>query len=261
MPTKFGQQKKINELLGLLGLNPLEQSMYLNGISMPPRPVSALAKQTGATRQNAYNVVRSLQEKGLCWNLGGEYGRKIMFAEPDKLMELYASQLKKLSSIESELKSASKELAQKKYTGPIVQTRVQYFEGIEGVRKLYSDSLTTKEKLIRTAVYQGIYERFGREYVDNYIQERYKRKIKNKIMYAHPLERFNALYEPDPTNNREVRIPPKSVNFDSMIMIYDSRVAIITMAKEIFGTLIESVDYSNTMKSWFDTIWGISKEK
>lgn len=260
MPEKFGQQKKIQDLLTLLGLNAMEQKMYLHGISLPPRPVSALAKYIGTTRPNAYNVVKSLEDKGLCWNLGGEYGRKIMFAEPEKLLVLYSNKIKELQSIEADLKVVSTELKSKKYAGPIVQPRVQYFEGVEGVRKLYSDSLTTKEKLIRTAVYQGIYERFGKSYVDNYIQERYKRKIKNKILYAQSLAVFNKNYEPDPTSNREVRIPPKSINFDSMIMIYDSRVAIITMDKEIFGTLIESVDYSNTMKSWFDTIWGLSRE-
>jgi hypothetical protein len=142
----------------------------------------------------------------------------------------------------------------------VIQPRVQYFQGTEGVKKLYTDSLTSKDKLIRTAVYEGIYERFGTEYVTNYIKERYKQNIQNKILYAESLGVFNQKYESDPTNNRQVRIPPTSINFDSMIMIYDSRVAIITMANEIFGTLIESVDFSNTMKSWFDTIWDMSKE-
>ncbi len=261
MPTKIGQLKNNAEILNKIGLNEMEQGMYLYGITVTPLPVSALAKQIRITRSNAYNVIQSLQSKGLCWNLGGEYGRKIMFAGPEKLLELYNETVSGLKDLGPQLKSLSDDLKKHKYSGPVVQPRVQYFEGNEGVKKLYSDSLSTKDGLIRTAVYQGIYERFGEEYVDNYIKERYRRRIKNKILYAHPLEVFNKNYEPDPTNNREVRIPPKSINFDSMIMIYDSRVAIITMSNEIFGTLIESVDYSNTMKGWFDTIWGISKDK
>ncbi len=261
MPTEFGQQNNTALILSRLGVTEIEQRVYLQGITSPPLVVSALAKLTGLTRSNAYNVIESLEEKGLCWNLGAEYGRKIMFAGPEKLLSLHSEKLSDLKKLEADVKKLSESLGKKKYKGPIVQPRVQYFEGTEGVKKLYRDSLTSKEKLVRTAVYEGIYERFGKEYVTNYIKDRSKWGIKNKILYAESLEGFNKKYEADPTNNREVRIPPKSINFDSMIMIYDSRVAIITMAHEIFGTLFESVDFSNTMKGWFDTIWSISKEK
>lgn len=260
MPTKIGRQEKISLILSKLGLNELDQKVYLYGITVPPLAVSALAKQVGITRSNAYNVIESLQSKGLCWNLGAQYGRKIMFAEPEKLIDLYEEKISEFKRLEQDIKNISKELKSKKYDGPITQPRVQYFRGTEGVKKLYSDSLSTKDKLIRTAVYEGIYERFGKEYVTDYIKSRYKLGIKNKILYAEPLKGFDKKYEADPTHNRDVRVPPKSINFDSMIMIYDSRVAIITMANEIFGTLIDSVDFSNTMKGWFDTIWGISKK-
>ncbi len=261
MPTEFGQHENTALILGKLGLSDIEQKVFLFGITVPPLAVSALAKQVGVTRSNAYNVIETLQSKGLCWNLGAEYGRKIKFADPEKLLSIYEEKVAALKSLEEEIKKLSSELKTERYSGPVVQPRVQYFKGTEGVKKLYSDSLTSKDKLIRTAVYQGIYERFGTEYVTDYIKQRYKMGIKNKILYAEPLEEFNKKYESDPTKMREVRIPPKTINFDSMIMIYDSRVAIITMANEIFGTLIESVDYSNTMKGWFDTIWGISSEK
>ncbi len=260
MPTEFGQLHKTASILTKLGLSEIEQKVYLYGISVPPLAVSALAKQAGLTRSNAYNVIDSLQSKGLCWNLGAEYGRKIKFAEPERLVVLHQEKIASLKEMEKEIEDLSEALKEEKYSGPVVQPRVQYFQGTEGVKKLYTDSLTSKDKLVRTAVYEGIYERFGTEYVSNYIKERYNRGIKNRILYAESMDAFDKKYESDPTNNREVRIPPKSINFDSMIMIYDSRVAIITMANEIFGTLIESVDFSNTMKSWFDTIWGISKE-
>ncbi len=260
MPTEFGQRDSTALILGKLGLSEIEQKIYLYGISVPPLAVSALAKQAGLTRSNAYNIIDSLQSKGLCWNLGAEYGRKIKFAGPEKLISLHQEKISALKELEKDVENLSNILKENKYSGPVVQPRVQYFQGTEGVKKLYTDSLTSKDKLVRTAVYEGIYERFGTEYVANYIKERYKRGIQNKILYAESLGAFNQKYESDPTNNRQVRIPPQSINFDSMIMIYDSRVAIITMANEIFGTLIESVDFSNTMKSWFDTIWEISKE-
>jgi sugar-specific transcriptional regulator TrmB len=261
MPTEIGQQNNTALILSKLGLNDIEQKVYLFGISVPPLAVSTLSKQAGLTRSNAYNVIESLQTKGLCWNLRAAYGRRIMFAGPEKLLSLYQEKISVLKELEKDVEKLSILLKDSKYTGPITQPRVQYFQGTEGVKKLYTDSLTSKDKLVRTAVYEGIYDRFGKEYVSNYIKERYKRGIKNKILYAESLSAFDKIYEYDPTHNREVRVPPKSVNFDSMIMIYDSRVSIITMSNEIFGTLIDSVDFSNTMKGWFDTIWNISKDK
>ncbi|MCF7865416.1 MAG: hypothetical protein K9M11_02850 [Candidatus Pacebacteria bacterium] len=259
MTKEFGQQKKTIEILSKLGLNEGERNVYLYGIKMPPIPVSTLAKHVGITRPNAYNILALLQEKGLCWNLGAQYGRKIMFAPPEKILTLYQKKLTELTALEDEVKKMSTSLKDKKYTGPIVQPRVQYFQGVEGVKKLYFDSLTTKEKLIRTAVYKGTNERLGRAFTDDYIRHRYGAGIKNVLLYAKSMAEFNKDYEHDPTFNRDVRVPPKTVNFDSTIMIYDSRVAIITMSDDMFGTLIESVDFSNTMKGWFDTIWNNSK--
>ncbi len=260
MPTKIGQQENAAELLEQLGLSCPEQRLYLYGITVPPQPVSMLAKHVGNTRSNTYNIVYSLEEKGLCWNLGSEYGRKIMFAEPQKLVALHAEKMKQLESLKGKIDQFTETLKKSKYSGPIAQPRVQYFEGKEGVKRLYTDSLNTKEKRIRTALYQGIFERMGKEFVAQYIQERYSRGISNKILYAQSRKAFDTIYGDDPTNNREVRMPPKTITFDSMILIYDSKVAIITMKNEVFGTLIESVDYSSTMKSWFDTIWSVSKE-
>ncbi len=263
MTKEFGQQKKAfdkpAQIMSKLGLNEGEQNMYLYGIKMPPMQVSALAKHVGVTRPNAYNIIALLQEKGLCWNLGAQYGRKIMFAPPEKILTLYQKRLAELSDMEEEVREMSVSLEDKKFSGTIVQPRVQYFQGTEGVKKLYFDSLTTKEKKIRTAVYKGTNERLGRKFMDDYIKHRYEAGIKNVLLYPKSMVKFNEDYRHDPTFNRDVRIPPKTVNFDSTIMIYDSRVAIITMSDDMFGTLIESVDFSNTMKGWFDTIWNNSK--
>jgi sugar-specific transcriptional regulator TrmB len=181
MTTEFGQHKNITATLSKLGLNDLEQKVYLFGTTVPPLPISSIAKHVGTTRPNAYNIIDSLQAKGLCWNLGTQYGRKIKFAPPDRLLELHKEKIKMLQSLEDEIKNLNKSLKDKTYTGAMVQPRIQYFQGTEGVKKLYSLGLTTRDGVIRTAVYEGLYERFGKEYVTDYIRQRCEKKIKSKI--------------------------------------------------------------------------------
>ncbi len=260
MPTDFGQQNKTKELLTQIGLTDTEQEAYLYGISRPPLSVSILAKQLGFTRSNMYNVITSLQDKGLCWSLGGEYKRKIQFAKPEMLGELCNRRIKEAQSLSKEVSVLAKNLEDQAYSGAISQPKIQYFEGKEAVRKLYSSSLSTQEGSIRTAVSDKLFEQIGEDYVQEYVDSRLSMGIKNKILYAESLENFKYTYKPDPRGNREVRRPPENIKFDSMMLIFDTKVAIITLANETFGTLIESVDYSNTMKSWFDAIWEMSDE-
>ena len=76
--------KKIRSFLNKLDLNEKEITMYLKGISLPPQHVSQLGKLCNLTRTNAYDVVKKLEEKGLCHNLGSLYGRKIENASSER---------------------------------------------------------------------------------------------------------------------------------------------------------------------------------
>src|SRR3989344_5500327 len=87
--THFMPEKNIEQIKKFLlkfGLDSKESSVYLQCLSSGPEHVSRIAKACGLTRTNAYDIVKKLEARGLCYNMGSLYGRKIK-ANPPKHLE------------------------------------------------------------------------------------------------------------------------------------------------------------------------------
>jgi hypothetical protein len=50
------------------------------------------------------------------------------------------------------------------------------------------------------------------------------------------------------------------VFYAAMIMIYDNRVAMISTQKENFGFILESKEFSSTLRSWFEFMWKLGSK-
>ncbi len=259
MTISDGQQQTIELISQLTGLSLLDTEIYVTGISLPPLPVAIFAKRCGITRQNAYNILSRLNDAGLVTNISGAAGRYVQIAPTDNIQRLVGQRLHNLSKESELLPSILSSIEKTKYSGPIKKARVSYFEGLGGIQNLYRKTLQTKEKVLRTLSHEDIFSRLGEDFTLDYIAERKKRGIHNKVIQNKPTSRFKSVYKNSILENRDYRIPPKDMIIDSVIVIYDESVVLITLQSEIFGTHIESTDYSRTMKSWFDTIYTASK--
>ena len=254
--------QNIQGLLKKIGLQEKEITVYLYGLSHPPLPVSVLGAGCHLSRTNTYDVVKSLSEKGLCQSISGEYGRKIVMTPPKEFLKILNRRKNEISLLEDELQESLTEFSAHLYRGPVVHPRVTYFEGVEGLRKLFATSLQTQSKKLSTILsLQNVIDVLGREFVLQYTKDRVSRGVyartlrPNRIHDSHPLmtEHKHAL--------REVRYLPKTVKTDAGVLIFDNKVAFITTYEQPFGTLIESIDFATTMQSYFDTLWIISKVK
>jgi len=55
-----------------------------------------------------------------------------------------------------------------------------------------------------------------------------------------------------------MRYAPADFQAPLYLAIYGQRVAFITSKKEQLGFIVQSADFSTTMKSLFDTLWKVS---
>jgi len=134
---------------------------------------------------------------------------------------------------------------------------VRFFEGWEGIRCVYENTLTAESEILNFAN-SAIVRAHWKEYDREYVAERVKRGIHLRGI-APDDETGRRVQGQDRENIREIRlVPAEEFNFDNEINIYDHKVAIVsfgTKPHDLFGIIIESKEVSETQKQIFEMAW------
>ena len=144
-----------------------------------------------------------------------------------------------------------------------MRPKVTFFEGREGIKKIYDDALECKSKQLKEIVRVRQHnEAVGDAFIKEFIKKRIARGIVTHNL--HP--KSGDLYTSergmeDPKLKRYVRYLPPNVFYAAMIMIYDHKVAMVSTKEENFGFIIESKQFSSTLSAYFDFMWGLGSKE
>lgn len=243
-----------NKLLINLGLTEDEATIYnvlLEGGFMPARTV---AIRSNLGRPLTYKILDDLIIKKVVEKK--ETGGKISLFAPVHPRELEMLLEKKKEDIENTKKALDESIGQmiSKYNLFVGKPNVQFFEGLEGIKKVALDSLSSQTDIcsfIDTDTLLEIYPDLNKEYVGKRLNNNVKKKI---ISTDSPIVREIA--KTDDKNFTEQRIVKKKIHFATIVMIYDNKVSFITLdPKKHIGVIIEDPDIYKTNKAIFDYIW------
>ncbi len=252
---------KIKDFLHKAGLDDKEAKAYVFLVSNGPHTASLIAKACGLTRTNAYDVIKKLEAKGLCFNLGAQYGRKIKANQPRELSELLELKAKEISRLKNDLHEILPVFNALDSYKPALQSQVSYFSGREGVRKMIRMSLVSKDKsLIIAGSELDMIRSLGEDFLIDFHTRRSSRKIKLQALRPGKERGAHEAFTEDQKYNREIRIRPEgAIKLKSTMIIWDSYVAFCSVEGDIFGTLIENESLAIMLRSWFAFIWKQSK--
>ena len=96
----------------------------------------------------------------------------------------------------------------------------------------------------------------GRTFLKRHVQKRVARHIRTRAIRVRETEIDEELYRPYKKYLREVKYAPDWFKAPTGVFIYRKRVSLVSTSEEGFGVIIESQDYHETMKNWFELIWG-----
>ena len=250
-----------------LGLTEKEAKLYLTLLEVGPNPVSSIARKAGITRTTAYAALETLKEKGLVSTIEERGIQQFAPVSPHKLEEYAKHHKEQAERNYEELKTVMPML--KSLTGDLVmKPRVQYFEGVEGIKTIYKDTIDVlkefpKRKRIKYAYSSAPrVESELRSFLDDYIKLRKKEGVKMQGILPDS-KRSWEFHENAQKNNAEVRIMPRdlSIEFDFEINIYGDKLSIMSLKKDrLHGIIIESPEIVATQKVLFDIIWRASKK-
>ena len=252
--------EKINKILKNIGLSDTETIIYLAGLSYKTIGVKELEKQTKIKRPTIYHALDTLQVKGLVSKKS--IGPKMVYTmtKPENIERLISNEITRLENQKNDLQEIVPLLNQRLEQNES-EVKVSHFEGIEGIKLVVEEALYARNRhwdILSPA--KNFFSEFDKDYAKYYIETRKKRGLTARSLWENKLG--SRILTAEEIKLRNPRYLPANMQgkFNTVIIIFDDKVAYISSIKELSAILIQSKDIVNTMKVMFDGLWEISKE-
>ena len=245
----------LSEKLNSLGLSKRESSVYLATLQLGRGTVSQISRKAGINRTTGYDILDSLMRNGLVRISGKEPKQEYVAESPSNILKLL---IKKIEDTQKQLELA-REFVPTLESMHKVEKRaeVRFYEGIEGLKQVYEDTLTSTEPIVAYAAYEDMHATLG-DYFPTYYTRRAKKDISIRgIVPGTPASFERAVHNTD--EKRDIAIIPKEL-FDITpdIEIYDNKMVIASWRDKL-GIIIESAEIAHAMKKVFELAFAEAK--
>jgi len=246
----------INNVLQSIGLNGKEIEVYLVALELGIQPASTIARRVKIPRNTTRFILDKLVDKGVIKKTKRANTQLYSPEEPKNLINLLERQRVELNSgIDKKINQLNEVMAEleSRYRPESTKPKVTFYEGDEGLVKVYEDTLTSSENLRSFANFDSMHG-----VLPDYFKTYYNRRVKNniKIRSIHPNTPLaHEKTKHDKKEWRESRlITADQYWFTPEIQFYDNKVS-ITSLKEKLGIIIESQEIYEAMVVAFELAW------
>ncbi len=241
----------LNEL-EKFGFTTKEAKIYLTLLELGTVTVSSIAKKSSINRSTSYVILDKLSKNGLV-SISEKSGIKLYTAvSPDRLISIAEDSIKKYSELAQVAKKIQPEL-KSLYVGIGPKPKFQFFEGAEGLRTAYDDSLTSTETIRSFASVKNIHELIL-GYFPDYYQRRLLKKIKTRTIFPDTLHAKSRIRRDNEELRKSVLVSSKKYGFTPEINIYDNKVVFMSLIEK-FAVIIESAEIADSLKKIFELSW------
>lgn len=251
--TIFAMPNDVRKTLEKLGLKESEIAVYFTCLQNKQGLfVAEITKLTGIKRSTVNLILERLARKGfVTFHLDGS--RKLFSAEsPEALLFQFEDSLNDLRHLIPLLRIAS---------GNDKKTKIRFFEGIDGIKKIYDDMIMTtkvyrgaKKEILEIASGADVYEKIP-DHEKQFIQRRIKERI--PIRWIAPVDKVSQML--NKTSDQEFReikfFDNKKYNFNVEVSIYAEKIALITLDRERSGVIVENKNLADSFRSLFNLLW------
>lgn len=236
----------------LLGLTEVEGKVYMALLELGGSYVSSVARVAKLPRVNCYHTLEKLTKKGLVNYVTRQRIRYYSPEPPQKIVNLLEGRVQYARKMMPEFLSITNTLA--------LKPKIKYYEGMEGVKNILEDTLTAKKELLGYSNLQAVGTLFG-DFLKTYAEQKMKNTLKTRLICPSSEEAFFYVkknYPPNfPPDLIEILfVNPKEFWFENEIVIYNDKVAVISLNKdELNGMIFESSVYARSQRAIFNLAW------
>ena len=251
-------QNMYQETFEGLGLSPNEAKIYETLISHGELGISEIATRSQIHRRNAYDAIRRLVDKGLCFEIFSGKENRYGAVDPGKLLELAEEKRRSVEAILPELN--------KKFHARAAAEEAFIYRGLEGQKNIWRDVLRVGKKSYFIGAKGNWFDPRLAAAREAFFKEANRKKITFQQLFD--IETFQKMpsfpkHFPAPL---EYRLLPKEYSTQSAIHVFGDSIITYTGLKEI-GKIPDDVVFfvmrsaalADSYRTWFEYMWRQSK--
>lgn len=240
--------KIMYEIFQQLGLEDREIKIYLELLKSGQSKAGNLAKRTNIDRSVVYKLLYKLINKGFVSFVIRENRKYFQSTNPEKLLDILKEREERLKEIIPNLREMK---------SPQIEAQVEVYKGKEGFKTVMNDLLKYDNKLY------GIgYTAQGPKILKYWYEQWNKKRIEKRIRRIYLVSKEIAEKEATKRRFTTIKIMPQGFISPASTIVYGDNVVIFFPETEDFtGIIIRSRKIARSYKSFFYTLWGLSKSK
>lgn len=245
--------------LSYYGFSTKESKVYLASLELGSAPWATIARRASEKRATVYSILKEFVKKGIATSVVRNHVTYFSVISPKILAENLENNASNFKISVPELLAITDKIGK--------QAKVQFFEGLEGIKHMYDQTLETPEHTL----YAFLNPSIAAPELQSYLNAVYLPKRLANNMTAHVLLSGNQdhswVYQPLKGKSKankltHIRTAPRTLQcFDNEVNIFGKdKVCIFNFSsQEMSGIIIQSQSFYNTMKHIFEFIWSQSK--
>ena len=247
-------EKIINSLIEF-GLQENEAQVYLASLSLGATTILRLSKHSGVKRTTVYEIVDSLEKKGLMKK--EVHGLKTLYSpeHPERLENTLESKRALLSRVLPMLEG--------KYHLKGTESSIKYYEGFTAIRNVYDDILKDLKPhdfyyaVSNTTEWQDIGDDY---FMKNHVEKRVNMGLTIHLLFvdsevAQKRKQFERNY------NEEIRMLPPDANIHVDMVITAHKLVIFQLHEPMVALVVENQSMITVQKELFELLWKASEIK
>ena len=248
--------------LQAFGLSEPEANIYLALLEIGPQPASVIAKKAGLKRGHTYNVLTFLLEKGVIQEFTKDKVKYFTCSSPLVLVSLLERRGEEIESKKRTLIQVIPDL--ERIRNPMaVQPKVRLFQGIEGIKEIYEDTLREKDpNLYAIGDFDHYFPREKSPELNDWMWEYCKRRAKKGICYMGIVNKSattDLAFKKRKAEKRKFKML-QNIDLPVEINIYGNKVSIISSSQDMVGLIIEDKPTADMFRNLHQAFWQILPE-
>jgi DNA-binding MarR family transcriptional regulator len=243
------------------GLTPTEAKIYLAGLARPQCTLQELCTKTRIKRPTLYHTLHTLIEKGMASEQKEINKSYFTMSDPSTIRALVERQRDAVDDRMKSLTSLIPLLQRQQGKGGSDGPTVVQHHGMAGMKTVMDIALYCKSKKWDIiAPYHNFLREYDAEYARKYLRSRALHRIVSRTLWE-PQKGWKKL-SPEEVKLRNPRFMPEAMKgkFQSMIILFDDKIAMFSPYKDESAILITSRELNAMFSSMFEAIWEVSKE-
>jgi len=247
--------------LSNIGLTEKSFELYTLLLKLGEVPVLTLIKESGYKRATIYKTLYSLENVGMVTKK--DINKVIHFKPepPQKLLEITERRYSDMNRVLKDIQGIIPEL-NSHYILSIEKPLVSTFEGVEGIKKIYEDTLKDKQSIFAVLQTSEVEPELFNWLNKVYTKKRKELGINADVILSSGYWSKGYIDQINKNDLGSTRlVPEKEFPFKLEINIYGNKVAFINYKKggALIGIIINNPLIATTMKAMFDLAWIAAK--